>query len=345
MNGYPLDQFTTNMDDYICGICKEVCRNASVLCPCGHLFCNKCIVAAYTYQIKCPTCREVGAIQSSPWHIQKINGSMYRCKYTHNGCTKIDAVKRMSTHESTCEYESLVCIYCNESLLVKDHDLHHESCTKKPIPCSVCTILVPFDKITSHPQECIKGIMTCVCGETFERGQLPHHRQECPKEVIQCPYIRYGCSTVCSREEMKDHELQPFHIKLLQEELDQQVYPGEHAIRSHHHSVRLMSNLYNHRCNLCHDEIVATRRFITCVGYHCVANCDFDVCMSCFRVSWDIPRIYNPAYLYSNRLDISGHQDNHAIRIDMSGHQVNRIDASGQRIAMYDQFDYDFEYP
>jgi len=293
--------------------------------------------------MKCPTCREVGAIQSSPWHIQKINGSMYQCKYTEHGCTVVTAVQRMSTHESSCEYESVVCVDCNESFLVKDHDLHHESCAKKPIPCPACNILVPFDKRTSHSQECVKGSVTCVCGETCERGQLPRHRLECPKEVIPCPYMRYGCSTVCSREEMKDHEVQPFHMKLLQEELDQQVYPGEHVIRSHQHPVRLMSDLYNRRCNLCHGEMIPTRRFPTSVGYHCVVNCDFDVCVSCFRVFWDIPRVYNPAYVYSNRADTSGNQENNNNVINRNYHIH---EANGQQSAsIYDQFDYDFEYP
>jgi hypothetical protein len=298
MNGYHSDQFITNMDDYLCGICKEVCNNASVLSPCGHLFCTNCIEEAYRYNKKCPTCREVGTILSSPWHIQKINGSMYRCKYQE--CSKVDALHRMLHHETSCEYESIICKDCNESILLNNQQQHQLNCPKKPIPCTICGLVISWDTVDIHPDVCKKVIVSCECGSNIERGELPFHKKECPKEKIHCPYKRYGCTMIYRREEMKDHIINPLHITLLKNELDHQVYPGKHHITSHHHTVELMSNLYHHKCDMCHEEIVPSFRFPNCVGYHCSFGCDFDLCISCFNMYWDIPQLYNPYGSRSN---------------------------------------------
>lgn len=43
-------------DDFMCQICRQV-LNCTVVIPCGHAFCRRCIESLFNFSLKCPVCR------------------------------------------------------------------------------------------------------------------------------------------------------------------------------------------------------------------------------------------------------------------------------------------------
>jgi hypothetical protein len=295
MNGYPLEQFTNKqeVEKYLCGICKEVCRHSSVL-PCGHLFCRECIEhAKANCNDQCPSCRRapMGMIQDSPWHIQQINGSLFSC--SNEPCSEVDALERTLLHEKTCVFRKKTCHLCSELFLWEEFDDHMGVCPNGFTTCLICELPVQRSKMDTHHDECPRVMIDCECGEVFERGSLAEHKTQCVLEPIPCRYRRYGCPFTCLREHMAEHEVQPSHMTLLLQEIERlntpRLYPGDHQTTCHHHTVHLRSGLLRHSCDMCHQQIQMTQQFQTGVAYRCTQGCDFDICVSCFERYWRIP--------------------------------------------------------
>ena len=100
LTGWNLDLFLPNnkLDDFICPICTDICKDCSVLL-CGHIFCSECIRRAFVHRFRCPCCQErmdsLSSILPSPWHQVQILGLTVKCN-RKSDMLAIDCSKQIS---------------------------------------------------------------------------------------------------------------------------------------------------------------------------------------------------------------------------------------------------------
>lgn len=294
-SGYPVEQFTEKMDDFLCGVCSDVCIDASSL-SCGHLYCHDCIESALLRNRTCPLCRKSAddGIHPSHWHRRKINGSMYRC--SHLPCVTIDALERVLHHETECFYRPQPCEYCLEIISYEKRESHVGECVPKVYICDLCLETVRQADMILHHETCSGVEIDCSCGVIVERGKLAEHQDVCPREIIKCCYHEYGCDFLTVREEMKEHENEIKHMHLLLEEINRlknrvqyRLYPGIHTTYAHEHPVLFCCNVLHQPCSQCGKHMEPMNNFPTGIGYRCIQDCNVILCIECFEVYWKIP--------------------------------------------------------
>lgn len=312
MNGYPADRFIVSIDDYICVICREVCKDTSVI-ECGHIFCHDCIYEAEKLKKECPSCRTPFTdIQTSPWHTSKIKGLEVQCCYKEF-CGFTDALHRITEHEEGCEFRPMPCDVCKLNVWYKDNESHPTVCIKRPTECIHCKEILPWDELENHYKNtCLVILLECPnqCDSTlYVRPDLMEHRNMCHLEPLACTYQSIGCKTLTPRYILSEHEsdvsihftllvthqqLQKeeydSHLKKLQEDLstskeyftsrmssmESLLGKGPEKINEHNHPLELCKDESTHNCDICHTVIQSS------VWYRCNTRCDFDVCVSCF---------------------------------------------------------------
>ena len=294
-NGYPVERFVANMDEYLCAICREVCR-FPVSINCGHTFCKKCLdKSEINFKNQCPQCRIIITQVVPSFNMKmKIDGSPIRCQYSEFGCNFISAVCRIKEHELTCEQKHIECKQCFTMQLFSDIENHKkETCESRPIVCEECLVSYPFDKSVEHDQVCVMKTITCTfCQESFKRMVYSSHiANDCKKYVIPCTFHNYGCEYECKREDMILHLEQTNHIPIICSLLDKKMYEwdllmdsqlqnGPFRVSGHGHTVLLCSDLENTLCRCCKKIILPRNgRFF---GYACATGCAFNLCLSCF---------------------------------------------------------------
>lgn len=309
MAGYPVDRFLPLMDDFICAICREVCRDTCVI-ECGHIFCHDCIHEAAKHHSDCPSCRaSFTVIQSSPWHTSKIRGLPVHCCYRE--CTYTDALQRITEHERTCVFRPVPCVICKKDIWYKDQATHSVYCPRRLVPCPHCDASVPWEEMASHHQDTCESILlacpnSCFRGDgcacIYVRREWVEHRTVCELEVVACCYQTMGCTHLLPRREVVAHEAEvAFHFPLLAahhrkqldcyekrledlhdqqelriKQLESLVMTGPEKVTTHHHRMVLCQDTASHNCNACEKTIVEKN------WYRCRTTCDYDLCIACF---------------------------------------------------------------
>ena len=111
-----------------------------------------------------------------------------------------------------CGFILLACpLGCGErvrSSAMKDHILN--DCCKRSCECEHCGYCNDFDIVAEqHYPLCEMFPVECPnrCSvENMKRLQFNKHLEQCPLQVIQCPFTSAGCTVQLPRKEMKDHE-------------------------------------------------------------------------------------------------------------------------------------------
>ena len=295
LTGWPLDRFIDPMDDFICPICREICRNASTI-NCGHSFCELCILRSNVsaYGDRCSLCR-TKIIQQVPDFSKRmiINGKIMLCSNKENGCKITASVLRIIEHEQTCEFRLVQCNSCDDSVSLCEMEQHIKNiCRRRLGPCDVCTLLVPFLEMDTHlEKECPVKIIDCIyCKWTGLRHELDTHESICVNTPVLCQYHIHGCDVVVPRYKKDDHE-KTDHTRLLSRalhdlgeklEFNMLSYPpdGPYRILRHPHTIVLCSDLEHDSCDICHKPI--QNKDTLWIGYRCVRGCNYTVCVRCF---------------------------------------------------------------
>ena len=109
-----------------CPICKDCPRRAPIHnCKRGHLLCNECHENMKELKktdkdntVKCPLCKEnfIGRSLLAENIVNSIlRDTPTECKYKPMGCTKIETMKQIWTHEqSECTFRTITCPGCKE---------------------------------------------------------------------------------------------------------------------------------------------------------------------------------------------------------------------------------------
>jgi hypothetical protein len=296
--GWVRDRFLKNMDDFICSICHEVCKDAMSL-NCGHTFCQSCITRSEAnFKSKCPECRTF-SMQLVPDFSKrmKINGCTVSCIYKENGCTVTDALSRIFTHEYTCLFKKQPCNDCFSMVCLNQIETHKQSeCTHRMRQCERCMQSVRYLYREEHDtKDCPELDKTCdYCDWTGKNSQLSDHMQQCQKVPIPCPYAKYGCPTVVIRQDMPAHVREIDHLSFVcetVEQLEQELYytrminqpEGPLRVRTHDHPLILCSDGMNDSCGHCKKPFVAQHNQLV-FAYYCTSGCNYAVCPDCMPI-------------------------------------------------------------
>lgn len=123
-------------------------------------------------------------------------------------CSSGSEVKRkdLNTHKLTCPLQPVQCTDCHTQLLrqqLPDHLV--QSCPKRMVLCSYCSLQMTFDVSTKHKQTCPEYPVVCPrhcnLGHELKRKNLEAHTLICPLEPIRCN----SCSAELIRKEMDNH--------------------------------------------------------------------------------------------------------------------------------------------
>ena len=206
--------------DHFCPVCTEA-LSEPYLTDCGHHFCYTCrgrLLASG--KSECPECREQDALTDARLnkHLQRqVNSLKVRCQHHEVGCQWVGELRYLQEHLDPvmrkCGFILLACPFgCGERVrgsAMKDHML--SECCKRLCECEHCGFCNDFDIVTElHYPVCEQLPVECpnVCSvENLKRIELASHLEEqCPLQVIQCPFTSAGCTVQLPRREMEEHE-------------------------------------------------------------------------------------------------------------------------------------------
>ena len=206
--------------DCLCPICTYPLTEP-YLTDCGHHFCYTCrgrLLASG--KSGCPECREQDALTDARLnkHLQRqVNSLKVRCQHHEVGCQWVGELRYLQEHLDPvirkCGFIPLVCsLGCGERVLssaMKNHLL--SDCSKRPCVCEYCGYYNTLDIVTEqHYPVCEQFPVECpnACSvENLKRLELASHLEEqCPLQVIQCPFTSAGCTVQLPRREMEEHE-------------------------------------------------------------------------------------------------------------------------------------------
>ena len=210
------------LPDHFCPVCTEALTEP-YLTDCGHHFCYTCRGRLLANgKSGCPECREQDALTDARLnkHLQRqVNSLKVRCQHHEVGCQWVGELRYLQEHLDPvimirkCGFILLACpLGCGErvrSFAVKDHIL--SDCSKRSCECEHCGYCNKFDIVTEQhypvceqfPVECPNACFV----ENLKRLELVSHLEEqCPLQVIQCPFTSAGCTVQLPRREMEEHE-------------------------------------------------------------------------------------------------------------------------------------------
>ena len=212
-----------------CPICCELLTEP-YQSDCGHHVCQQCRTKLLAGSKECPVCRKPNVLTSARldrFFQREIHDLKVRCQHHREGCRWTGEVRDLQSHldpdKRRCGYILLPCsIGCGERVwncAMSEHKKN--SCTKRQMSCQYCSYCSSYDIVTAkHLPICLQAPVTCPnnCKEEgLKRKQLQAHIDECPLQVISCPFTSAGCTVKLPRNEMDIHEATSVceHLQLL----------------------------------------------------------------------------------------------------------------------------------
>ncbi|KAI6657013.1 hypothetical protein LOD99_11238 [Oopsacas minuta] len=159
---------------------------------------------------------------------------MISCPLKKRGCEWSDTVSRVIHHLEECELFPVLCplgCVCLEGerkgevmKLEKRRIAEHQrdSCPLGELECEFCLNKVKACEMNPHLENCEHFPVLCpnqcvIEGEEgtkhVKRRDIPVHlSDECPLQIVECPYWVYGCKEEMERKKMDLHEREFMHI-------------------------------------------------------------------------------------------------------------------------------------
>lgn len=205
-----------------CPICLHVLRRPHQATCCGNSFCRACIERVKKENKPCPTCNER---EFYVFHDKRLQHTLYDfrvvCTHKQLGCGWIGELRELESHLNSnptpakqldgCQYEAVLCVYCNASYMRKDIQVHQGSkCGRRPYSCEYCgQYESTCDDVTdNHWPVCPSRPIACPndCGVYPERQNLDAHlANECTKQKVKCPFTYAGCCATPHLNDLQQH--------------------------------------------------------------------------------------------------------------------------------------------
>ncbi|KAH3862883.1 TNF receptor-associated factor 6-like [Dreissena polymorpha] len=223
---------------YVCPICLVVMRDA-VQTTCGHRFCRECIVQVASRshpKCKCPVDNTWFNIQQEMFPDVAVQREILslevKCDQVSAGCPWHGELRDLQNHLLGCGFIEVECEFgCSRQKVLRcELDRHQENCDRRPVTCEHCNDSMPCIELTRHQLlDCKKLPLGCTqCGQCgIQRGGIQRHLDlDCPKAMVPCPYLKYGCTHKGKRDEISNHEKMASekHLAMLKLQTEQQNY-------------------------------------------------------------------------------------------------------------------------
>eukprot|EP00271_Cylindrocystis_brebissonii_P008124 TRINITY_DN22151_c0_g1_i2.p1 TRINITY_DN22151_c0_g1~~TRINITY_DN22151_c0_g1_i2.p1 ORF type:complete len:587 (-),score=57.84 TRINITY_DN22151_c0_g1_i2:250-2010(-) len=199
-----------------CPLCLDVLDQPTTTTPCGHTFCERCILQSLENvsegsptamgeesATRCPVCRSVIRRDhlGPTWIVRElIEEIKVRCDYG------------VSFDVQSAAYEAGVNDgqECPSTFRLADRTLHLQECPFVLVPCKYekdgCIHAGIRRQIRVHEQDCPFRSANCEeCGERMLSRFLVDHEQTCPSVEVRCPQGHQGCQHICRRGDLSTH--------------------------------------------------------------------------------------------------------------------------------------------
>ena len=203
------------VNEFMCSICHKVLREPHLTECCGKHFCSSCLEHWSRRNVTCPQCRKHSYRHILDKNVErKVNSLHVLCIHSEDGCRWRGELRNLKEHlhlERGCGYVKVACSNkCGISERRKDVQQHMEKeCPFRTYQCEHCGTRGKYkDVTTQHYAKCSKYPLRCPkgCPAVVKRADLESHKNDCPLEIVTCPYSSYvGCNTAILRKDLDDH--------------------------------------------------------------------------------------------------------------------------------------------
>ena len=184
---------------------------------------------------ECPTCRGPNLLSDARLNkhlLREVYDLKVRCRHHEAGCEWVGELRDLTDHLDTvkrkCDYLLFPCSFgCGQRVrrhAMKHHKLHE--CPKRDHTCEYCSYHDSRDIVMEqHLPVCHEFPVKCPnkCKvEGLKRKQLNAHADECPLQVIECPFSSAGCTVKLPRNQMEMHEDTAMrqHLRIVAKQVD-----------------------------------------------------------------------------------------------------------------------------
>ena len=202
MGGYRSDILTENLSErevntYQCPRCEGI-MNDCVISNTGEQLCVCCLKEGEQSHFNAPIRKTILSLKCS-------------CPLSKRGCDWLGTLESVEHHLTTCGRVHVSCELRCEVVTSRDGMGRHvrEECSQREEACLHCSGVHKACEMEEHVKVCGKVEVMCElgCGTRVCRDSILRHREnECPEEIVVCPYEKYRCEVVgLKRREFEQH--------------------------------------------------------------------------------------------------------------------------------------------
>lgn len=219
----------------VCPICRRICKEATEVRGCGHLYCRECLEQFLarppvdpTRGHRCPldnsTPVAADTIVTLSSYTRTVENASVRCalwRESGTGCPWKGRRADLADHlNKECPRHRIFCTQCGVPMRRADKQRHlAEECAQRPTPCLHCGQRVrPSDQARHEESDCEACEVPCPNGceevRLILKRDVNAHRAVCPKERIRCTFATVGCSAEVERPRLREHTEAGLHEHL-----------------------------------------------------------------------------------------------------------------------------------
>lgn len=167
-----------------CNLCKlRPVQESSFSTSCGHYLCKHCLPS---FVDQCPVCSHpVTLLTVAPFIVRVVETRKVKCPF--NGCdwkgVYGHAGSEIRHHHAECGFLQWECTDCKEMLTRSVQGTHVQVCPNRKVKCQ-------------HK-----------CGGEFPLAELEAHAAACPHAIVDCAFVRFGCSAILKRRDIVEHDV------------------------------------------------------------------------------------------------------------------------------------------
>ena len=199
-----------------CCICLYVLKDPYMIDCCGYRFCKNCIETHVSRNDSCPLCKhDCPRIVADKQLARILRQKMVRCTHKEEGCTWTGELHVLDNHLNLterlkgCNFQHLMCSYCNSSFQRSQIESHELKCPKRVLICEYCNdFQCVQEELAEHWEYCDHYPIVCPkgCGAKMIRLSLDEHLEDlCSLAIIDCEFFYAGCEVRIPRKDMKEH--------------------------------------------------------------------------------------------------------------------------------------------
>ena len=200
---------TEILEEVKCPACLELVSDP-LQTSCGHLLCRKCT----SWTRICSIHHKWHSYQADNFNDRRVRNFKVKCPNTRRGCQWQGNLGDADNHTNTdCGYATVMCPHTGCGLEKErrhlDNHLNME-CSQRRHTCPFCSQQDTYQEVvTTHFTTCQEMLLPCpggCCRGMLMRRQIAVHlSEECPEELVQCPYAIAGCEEIIKRKDLRQH--------------------------------------------------------------------------------------------------------------------------------------------